>query len=275
MKAKKASVILMCSLILLLLGVGCAGGNDASSEQGTTGQESTLNTIVREGVVRVGILPDFIPWSSLNTSGGFEGYDVDIAIELGEALGVKTELIAVDAPNRVASLVSGKVDVVIACITPTNERAKSIAFSIPYASEGQMAMVKKDSGLKTFDQLKGKKIALVRGGTPDLNATPLFTDSTILRFDSIADAYMAFKSDKADVLIENNNFIYSEIKKSPELYMVCGEPFSKGLISIAVKQGEQVWLNYINNFVTNIRFDGTNSELFEKWFKTRPASLEL
>ncbi len=270
LRGKTAITILVVSLILLSSCVPKPSNNEKALTW-----ESTLKSVIQKQKVVIGVLPDFSPWSSLGTNGNFEGYDVDIAYELGKALDVEVEIVAIDAPNRVASLVSGKVDAIIACITPTHERAKSVAFSIPYAGEGQMAMVKKDSGIELFKDLDGKNIALVRGGTPDLNATPKFKESNILRFDTIADAYTAFKSGKADALIENDSYVYSEIKKNKGKYCVVEKPFSRGLISVAVKQNDWDWLNYMNNFITNIRYDGTNAALYKKWFGVEPASLNL
>src|SRR4030065_2051428 len=189
---------------------------------------------------------------------------------LGEALGVEVELIPIEAPNRVPSLASNKVDVIIACLTPTNERAKSVTFTIPYASAGLVPMVNADNTtINSYKDLAGKTVAVVRGGTPDLFTAAAVPEANIIRFDTIADAYTAFKSGKAEVFVEEDTFVYLEVKNNPQ-YKAIGEPFTSELISFGVKNNDAAWLNYLNNFLTNLRFTGKNAEVYEKWFGHAP-----
>lgn len=238
-------------------------------------EAGTLENVLDSGVVRVGVLPDYPPWGYRGAGGGYEGYDVDIAKRLAEALEVRLEILALEAPARVPSLASGKVDVVIACLTPTDNRAKVIDFTIPYASAGLVPMVKADNTeIKSYKDLSGKEVAVVRGGTPDWFTKKAVPDVKLVRFDTIADAYAAFLSGKVDIFVEEDTFVYLEVKKNPKLKAV-GEPFSRELISFGVKKNDQSWLNYLNNFLTNFRFTGENKELYKEWFGKYPAPLTL
>lgn len=270
-KERKVSRIVSLMLVFVFLLTGCgngAGGADAASE-------GTLQRVLQNKKVVVGVLPDFAPWGFVNSSGALEGYDVDIANELGVALGVEVELIAIEAPNRVPSLASNKVDVIIACLTPSNERAKSVDFTIPYASAGLIPMVKAENDtINSYEDLAGKTVAVVRGGMPEMGVRKMIPDANMMTFDTIADAYTAFKQGQAEVFVEEDTYIFVEVKNNPE-YKAIGEPFSTELISIAVRQGDQQWLNYMNNFLTNLRFTGRNAELYEKWFGHTPKELTL
>ncbi len=235
----------------------------------------TLQKVIDSGVLRVGVLPDYPPWGYRGAGGEYEGYDVDIAKSLAEALEVKLEILALEAPARVPSLASGKVDVVIACLTPTNNRAKVIDFTIPYASAGLVPMVKADNNeVKSYKDLEGKEVAVVRGGTPDWFTEKAVPGVKLVRFDTIADAYAAFRTGKVGIFVEEDTFVYLEAKKNPE-YKAIGEPFSRELISFGVKKDDQDWLNYLNNFLTNFRFTGENKELYKEWFGSYPAPLTL
>lgn len=257
-------------LIIVTLGiVGCTSG--VSAVQG----QSKLDKVIANKKVRVGILADYAPWGSRSAEGQFEGFDIDIANKLGEALEVDVELIALEAPARVPSLISDKIDVVIACITPTNERAKTVNFTIPYAAEGLILMIWADNeDIKSYEDLAGKKVAIVRGGTPDTGTSKAAPDAEIIRFDTIADAFEAFKSKKADAFVEEELFVYFQVAQDPRFKFV-GEPFHRGLISFGIVKNDQEWLNYLNNFITNIRFSGELDEIYEKWFGTKPASLVI
>lgn len=270
---KQVAILLLAVMILSICTVGC--GQKPAADGKTQSQASILEKVVSTKKLRVGILPDFAPWASRNSQGEFEGYDVDIAMRLGEALGVEVELIPIEAPNRVPSLVSDKVDVLIACLTPTDERAKTITFTIPYASAGLIPMVwADDNEIKTYKDLAGKKVALVRGGAPDFGTSKMIPDAEIIRFDTIADAFTAFQTKKADAFVEEDTFVFYQCKQDPQFKAV-GEPFSRELISLSIKKGDQEWLNYLNNFLINLRFTGENAELYKKWFGYEPAPLTL
>lgn len=264
---KKYMSALVVAIAVTMLFVGLAERVQASNE--------TLKQVIQKGVVRVGILPDFAPWSYRDSTGEFVGYDVDIAMELGAALGVQVELVPIEAPNRVPALVSNRVDVMIACLTPTDERAKSINFTIPYASAGLIPMVRADNDeIKTYQDLAGKTVLIVRGGIPDLYLGRLVPDANLVKFDTIADAYTAFKTGRGDAFVEEDSFVLSEVKKYDE-YKAVGESFTRELLSIATRKNDQEWLNYLNNFVTNMRFTGKNAELYIKWFGQKPAPLNV
>lgn len=255
--------------ISILILVNLAGISSAADNV------STLQKILEKGVMSVGVLPDYPPWGYRGSSGEFEGYDVDLAKKLAEALEVKLEILPLEAPARIPSLASGKVDVVIACLTPTNVRAKVVDFTIPYAAAGLVPMVKANNTvIKSFKDLDGKEVAVVRGGTPDQFTLKAVPGVKLIRFDTIADAYSAFKTGKVDIFVEEDSFVYLEAKKNPELKAV-GEPFSRELISFAVRKNDQDWLNYLNNFLTNLRFTGENDEIFQRWFGAHPAPLTL
>jgi len=238
-------------------------------------EQDILEKVIANKKVRVGILADYAPWGYRNAQGQYEGFDVDVANRLGEALEVDVDLVPVESAARVGSLVSEKVDVIIACLTPTDGRAKTINFTIPYASNGLTIMVWADNkDIKSYHDLAGKTIAIVRGGTADMYLPELVPEANIVRLDSIADSVVAFKSKKSDALVEEELMVYYEVDKDSR-FKVVGEPFKSGLISFGVKKHEQEWLNYLNNFLTNLRFSGELDVFYEKWFKHKPASLAI
>jgi len=259
------SVVFVLALCLMMAFAAMPGQAEAG----------TLEKVLDSQVLKVGVLPDYPPWGYRGASGEYEGYDIDIAKKLAEALEVELEILALEAPARVPSLASGKVDVVIACLTPTNNRAKVIDFTIPYAAAGLVPMVKADNTeIKSYKDLDGREVAVVRGGTPDWFTKKAVPGVKLVRFDTIADAYAAFRSGKVDIFVEEDTFVYMEAKKNPDLKAV-GEPFSRELISFGVMKNDQSWLNYLNNFLTNFRYTGENRELYKKWFGRELASLSL
>lgn len=271
MLRRLSSVLLIVVLIVGILSFA-ACNRVTSGSQG----KSILDKAIETKKLKVGFLPDYAPWGFRNAEGKYVGYDLDIAADLGAALGATVEYVPVEAPNRVPSVATGKVDVVIGCLTPTNERAKTIDFTIPYASAGIVPMVWADNtSIKTYKDLAGKKVSVCRGSTPDMATAKAVPEAEIIRFDTIADAYAALQTRKVDAFIEEDTFVYYQCTQDKRFRPV-GQSFTtRELISFGLIKGDQKWLNYLNQFLTNLRYSGRNAELYKKWFGVEPASLVM
>ena len=271
MPRRVLSYILLVALVLSFFAIfACTRAPEEKAAKGI------LDQVIANKKLRVGFLPDYPPWGSRSPAGKYEGYDLDIAALLAEGLGAQLELIPVEAPNRVPSVATGKVDVIIGCLTPTNERAKTIDFTIPYASAGIVPMVWADNkAIKTYKDLAGKKVSVARGSTPDMATAKAVPTADIVRFDTIADAFTALQTKKVDAFIEEDTFVFYTATKDPRFRGV-GQSFTAPeLISFGMRKGDQNWLNYLNNFLTNFRYSGKNAELYKKWFGVEPASMVM
>jgi polar amino acid transport system substrate-binding protein len=239
--------------------------------QTASGQASRLDEVVKAGVVRVGVFTDLEPYGFLDASGKNVGYDIDIALEMAKRLGVKPEFVQVTGPTRVPSLVAGKVDVVVADFTRTLERSKLIAFTDPYIVVGNTYMVlAKRTELKTAADLNkpSVRVAISRGGTSEQTVPASLPNATLVRFDNYNDILIAVRTGKADVVSEDNIFTSQQVAKNPKEWKVIPGLFSHEDICIGVPKGDWVWFNWVNLFVHEINADGTNANLFKKWFKT-------
>ena len=266
---KKFSLIVVMILIVVITFFVCL-------EQSVLAQgQNILEKVIENKKVKVGILTDYAPYGYRNAKGEYEGFDVEMAYELGKAMAIDVELVSIEAPARIPSLISGKVDVLIACLRSTEERAKMVNFTIPYASGGLRLMVRDDNeDVKSYKDLSGKTVATVRGSTNEIAIAELAPDAELVKFDSIADAFMAFKSKKTEVLIDGYTAIHFHVKENPGFKAV-GDMIAGGLISFAIVKNDQEWLNYLNTFLTNLRYSGKVAMIYEKWFGFEQPSLVL
>src|ERR1700737_2107431 len=114
-----------CFAALLLLAVANAPGPVAAQ---------TLDEIIKRGTVLIGVDTGTPPFGVTNKDQQPDGADIEVAKLVAKDLGVAIEMVPVTGPTRVASLLTGKVDMVISIFGITPERAKSVAFSIPYGT---------------------------------------------------------------------------------------------------------------------------------------------
>jgi cyclohexadienyl dehydratase len=101
-------------------------------------QASALSDILQRGVIRIGVTGDYPPFAKRDpATGGYSGFDVDLARSLGKALGARIEFTPTSWPTLSADFVAGKFDVGMGGISVTLERAKLGFFTQPYMREGK------------------------------------------------------------------------------------------------------------------------------------------
>ena len=249
------------------LGLACLGTVTANAD--------ALQDIESHGTVKIGMLVDFPPYGLMNEQNKPDGYDADVAKLLAENLGVKLQLVPVTGPNRIPYLLSGQVDLLVASLGITPERAKSVQFSEPYAAITIAVYGKDDVKAAKPEDLAGKTIAVARASTQDTavsKAAP--ASATIRRFDSDAAALQALISGQVP-LIGCSNVCYVTIQKlAPGKYTKKFE-LSSQVQGIAVKPGEAKLLARINQFIDKVKANGELDKINQKWLgEPLPAVLK-
>src|SRR5262249_30702998 len=138
-----------------LLLVTASGASEARNEG--------LDRIIKAGAIRIAVPDDFPPFGKRGTNGKLQGYDIDTAALVADALGVKLDLIPVPSPDRLRVLGEGKVDLVISSLGKAAEREQVIDFSIAYAPFFSGVFGPERRSLTTPEELAGRTIAVTRG----------------------------------------------------------------------------------------------------------------
>ena len=262
MRIRNKSVAVILGLGLLLAGT-------------VTARADLLQDVKSRGTVKIGMLVDFPPYGLMNEQNQPDGYDADVAKLLAQNMGVQLQLVPVTGPNRIPYLLTGQVDLLVASLGITPERAKSVDFSEPYAAITIGVYGKKDVKVTKAEDLAGKTIAVARASTQDTAVTKVAPKgATIRRFDSDAAALQALISGQVP-LIGCSNVCYVTIQKlAPGKYNKKFE-LSSQVQGIAVKPGEQKLLARVNQFIEKIKGDGELDKINQKWLgEPMPAILK-
>lgn len=131
----------------------------------------TLDAIIKKATLTVGVSLGTPPYGVTNAQMEPDGYDVSIAKLLARELGAKLEVVDIVVANRIPSLTSGKVDIVISSFSITPERAKAVAFSNCVFVDQQVAIGPKAVVLGDLAAMKGKHVGVTRSTTNDIAVT--------------------------------------------------------------------------------------------------------
>lgn len=258
---KKLAVSAVCLLAI--------GASSASADK--------LDSIINSGKLRCGVVLDFPPMGFRDKKNKPAGFDVEYCKDLAKHLGVKLELKSMSFAQRIPAINSGKADVIIGSGSDTLERAKSIGFTMPYFVFKLQAMVKKDSGIKTFEDLKGKKATAALSTTTEIeylrNMKKLGWDkSNYFSSKSENDTHLALLQGKADVLLSTDTTI-SELLKLDKFKNYEAGPYIPNysdFVSIMAKRTEFGLINYLNLFIHQQVRSGRYSEIYKEFYGDGP-----
>lgn len=137
----------------------------AASASSLVQADATLDKIQQRHVISVGVMLSGAPFGTIDPkTGEHQGYNVELAKGIGKALGVEAQTVSVLAPNRVQFLQQGKVDILIANMQFTEERAEILDYvPTPYEEVGGAALIRKGSGLNQWADLKDKPVCVSQG----------------------------------------------------------------------------------------------------------------
>lgn len=243
--------------------VACTPIKDTGGEEATS---SALTAIQERGTLKVADCLSFAPFGFKDASGKPDGYDIDIAEAMAADLGVELEVIDTTSANRIPNLQTGKVDLVICNFTRNGERAKQVDFTDPYVVATQALLVKKDSGIESIQDLEGKTVAAVKGSTNTDALKTAGSSADTQDYDSSQAAILAVQQGQADAMIEDTNFLAYQAKLDPSLQVTADQLVPLEYNAMAVKQGDQIWLNWVNQFLFRFNASGQNSAAYEEWF---------
>lgn len=228
---------------VMALGMVACGKKDA----GANSSQTALAKIQANKKLVLGTSPDYPPFEFLVSEGGkgnVVGADIELAKKLAEKMGVELEIKTIDFDALIPALQSGKVDVVITGMSPTEERKKNIDFSDIYFQGKNGVIVKKgDSGkYKTEDDLKKAKLGVQKGSTQETYIKDTLKVTGYKGLTAVPDLVMDLKNGNVDAIVLNDKVAginatkYDGVEIVKDIKMTsAGE---EEAMAIAVKKGD-------------------------------------
>ena len=238
-------------------------GSDSSAKKDSGTVYRTLDEIKKDGTINIGVFSDKNPFGYVDENGEYQGYDVYFANRIGEDLGVKVNFVSTEAANRIEYLKTGKVDLILANFTVTDERAEEVDFALPYMKVALGVVSPDDALIKDVKDLEGKKLIVVKGTTAETYFTDNYPDIELVKFDEYQEAYDALLDGRGDAFSTDNTEVLAWAQQN--------EGFSVGIESLgdidtiapAVQKGNTDLLNAINDEIKSL----ADEQFFHKDFE--------
>lgn len=242
----KKFAALTCILTLGVVATACSQPAAKAAEPAATAETAAsadyLQTIKEKGKLVMGTSADYPPYEFHKTVDGKDtivGFDIDIAKQLAADLGVELEIVDMKFEGLLPALMGGKVDIIIAGMNPTEERKKSVDFSLVYYEANQTMLVSADAkdSLNTIESFKGKTIGVQKGTLQETIAAENFKESTVKAIGKIPDLIMELKTGKIDGIILADVVAKSYAENNADIATNGLDLGSEGGCSVALPKG--------------------------------------
>ncbi|HHV59090.1 MAG TPA: transporter substrate-binding domain-containing protein [Clostridiaceae bacterium] len=259
------SLLLICVLLVFSFASCNKAGTDGTSQNQTTGQSETqsqaggtLKRVQETKKLVLGTSADYPPYEFHKLIDGKDkiiGFDIAIAEVIAQELGAELEIRDMDFGGLLMALQEGKVDIVIAGMTPKPERMEQVDFTKIYytAAQGVVIRAEDKDKYKTADDLKGHKVGAQMGAIQEDIAKEQIPGSEVKALAKVSDLVLELKNKKVDALVMEKPVANAYIDANPDLALSEIEVVDDtGGSAIAIAKGNEDFVEKLNSILDNL-----------------------
>jgi polar amino acid transport system substrate-binding protein len=249
----------MAAATLLFAGFGLFGtASEASAD--------VMEEISERGTLVVGIRADYRPYGYLDSDGNHIGIEPELARDVAERLGVDYEFVPVVAANRMQFLQQGRIDLLIATMTDTEERRGAVNIVEPnYYSSGTNLLAPKEVGFSDWEDLRGRPICGIQGAFYNRKTQEEF-GAEIVAFTGTAEVLTALQQGRCQAFVYDDSFIVARLQEDEWAdYEMPLETIDDASWGLAVRHGEDNFYEFMSETVADWHRTGKIIELEEKY----------
>ena len=241
-----------------LLALSACGGDDG-------GSASDGPRLINDGELVVAMSGEFQPFSYFEDN-ELTGFDYDIGAAIAEEMGLelKTETGAFD--TLIQGVKSKRYDVLIASMTPTEERDNAVDFTDSYYTSGATMFVTSDSDCDDPTTMESPKVGVASGTTYQTFLDEEGLAGEIVTFTSDVTALQDVDAGRLDGAMTDRLVGLYQIEETDRDLRPCGDPLYTEEPAFAVDEGNTALVDELNDALATIKEDGTYAEISEKWF---------
>ena len=256
MKMKKIITLLMGLMLL----AGCSGNAKA--------EEDSFDALMDKGEIVVGLDDTFVPMGFRNQAGELVGFDVDLAKEIFERIGITPKFQPIDWSLKESELNSGNIDLIFNGYTITEARKEKVNFSDPYMDNTQIIIALADSDIYSKSDLKDKVVSVQKESsaydavTSEDGVVTNLKNGELITFDSNLDLFLDLESGRSDAIVLDEVLArYVLLSKNADEYRILEENFGEEEYGIGFRKADITLLDRVNETLDEIIADGTFEEI--------------
>ncbi len=250
----------------------------------------TLQKVKQSGTLIISNRESSIPFSYYDDKNQVVGYSYDLALEVADAVkkklglpNLQIRLIPVTSQNRIPLLQNGTIDLEAGSTTNNLERQKQVDFSNSIFEIATRLLVKKDSGIKDFPDLKGRNVVVTAGTTSERLIRELNSKNAmgmnIISTKDFGEAFLTLQSGRAVAFMLDDALLAGERAKArkPDDWMIVGTPQSREVYGMMIRKGDEQFRKVVNDCLSQVMASGEAAKLYAKWFESPipPKGLNL
>ena len=239
----------------------------------------TLDRVTEKGQMTGVLMESYPPFSFLNEQNQLDGFDVDVAKAVAQRLGVKLKLETHSWDVIAAGRWSGRYDICVCSMTPSEARAQVFDFPVEYYQSPAVIVVNaKDTAIASGKDLSGKKVGVISASTYEaylnkdlvIEGAPLkypFDNVQVAPYDNETVAFqdLALGSGvRLDAMVTNLITARERIAQDPR-FKIAGNTLYAEPNVVAIEKGDPQWSARVTEVIDQLKADGTLSKISQKW----------
>lgn len=218
-----------------------------------------------ENILIVGTNAEYRPFSFIENN-QIVGLDIDIIKEVAQRMGKNLQLKDMSFTALIPEMQLGKIHVIAAGMSPTEERSHQVFFTEPYHAGDPFVLIsKKDKPINSIKDLTGKTVVVNEGFTADTYISQV-QGPHVVRLASVADAFLTLASDRADAFISSTASVQPFFEQyGKESFNIVTLPHTEEITAFAVSKKYPELYERIQQILQEMKEDGTLDNLKQKW----------
>ena len=241
--------------------------------------EGTLKKVKEHNLIVIGYRESSVPWSYLDGNQKVVGYSHEVALKIVDAIKAELKMpdlklreIPINAQNRISLMQNGTIDLECNGTTNTSERRKQVAFSNTIAFTQTQLLTKKKSGIKEFEDIAGKTIAVTAGTTSE-HYLRKYADEHKVKLNILAtrdhsQGFLMLQTGRADAFFMDRDVLGSLLARAQDKadYVITGQPQTKEALACMLRKDDPQFKALVDRVIAKMQTSGEAAKMYDKWF---------
>ena len=271
MKKISLAVFAMMMVAMLAVFAGCSSSSDTNSGTADSGtaQDNSLQNVLDKGTLVLGLDDSFPPMGFRDENNNIVGFDIDVATEVANRMGVELKLQPIEWSTKEMELNTGSVDCLWNGLSIDDERKQAMDLSEPYMTNRMVLVVLNDSEYTDQASLAGKTIGVQNGSTAEKILEESDFSKTIgntISFKDNVTAFMELETKGIDAIFMDEVVANYAITSQNKDFKVLEDGLTEEEYAVGFKKGNTALKNEVQKYIDEMKADGTMTQISEKWF---------